>query len=43
MLVGDFNSPLYPSKECKGLEDFIDSMGDLGSFINASSLMDVDL
>lgn len=43
MLVGDFNSPVYPSEKCGGLEDFSDSMGNLASFINASSLMDIDL
>lgn len=43
MLTGDFNSPLYPSEKCVGLDDFCDSMGDLASFINVSSLMDVDL
>lgn len=43
MLAGDFNSPLYPSEKCGGLEDFSNSMGDLASFINATSLMDIDL
>lgn len=43
MLVGDFNSPLYPSEKYGGLGDFSDSMGNVASFINASSLMDIDL
>ena len=41
--MGDFNSPLYPSKKVGGAIDFTDSMKDLADFINTNDLMDLKL
>ena len=41
--MGDFNSPLYPSKKIGGMIDFNDSMKDLADFINDNDLLDMEM
>lgn len=43
MIGGDFNLPLFPLEKLGGLEDFLDSMMDLGGFFNSVGLIDIPL
>lgn len=42
-MVGDFNSPLYPSEKSGSLVDYSNSMADLEFFLSSTSLIDIDL
>ncbi|GLJ36798.1 hypothetical protein SUGI_0742270 [Cryptomeria japonica] len=41
MVVGDFNSPLYPSEKSGGIEDYSRSINDLVDFIFVAGMMDI--
>ena len=41
--MGDFNSPLYPSKKIGGMIELNNSMKDLANFINNNDLLDMEM
>lgn len=43
LMVGDFNSPLYPLKKCGGIVGYSDTMADLANFLSNTSLVEIDL